>query len=505
MAVCQVRGTLAISPSCFITHSRALARERWKFDSFARIELLFDFSPSAEQVLQRRIRGYTDRMDTDVIVVGLGAAGLAAALRLAERGVRMIAVDGRERIGGRVRWERAGTVAVPAELGAEFIHGDAPETSAFFAGAGLTSVPTGDESWAYAAGFLQRDDDDFDPGDLFAGAHETPRDESVAAYLRRFDDRPEMRDRVERARQFVEGFEAADPGLASARAIADELASGVDSISHRPVGSYAPLIAAVTEQCRNAGAGLRLGVTVEQIRWERGAVTVTGRDETGAVVTLRARCAVVTVPAGVLQQSPDAVPFGFDPPLPAEKRTAIDGVAMGQVVRVVLAFRTPFWETIAGGRFRDAAFFRCADGAFTAFWTQLPLRDRTIVAWAGGPRATALDGLTDDERIEHAREEFGRMIGEPDRARAEFEAGVMHDWARDPFACGAYSYVVTGAATARADLGRPVESTLFFAGEATATDGQAGTVSGAFGSGFRAAGEVLDALGTRIAPAGKET
>ena len=59
-------------------------------------------------------------MDTDVIVVGAGAAGLAAALWLAERSVRVIVLEGRNTVGGRVR----------AELGAEFIHGAAPETAA---------------------------------------------------------------------------------------------------------------------------------------------------------------------------------------------------------------------------------------------------------------------------------------------------------------------------------------------------------------------------------------
>jgi monoamine oxidase len=105
-----------------------------------------------------------------------------------------------------------------------------------------------------------------------------------------------------------------------------------------------------------------------------------------------------------------------------------------------------------------------------------------------------MHGLTAEDRIARACDEFGTMFGERELARREFEAGVTHDWSADPFACGAYSYVVAHARSARAALAVPLANTLFFAGEATVTDGQGGTVSGAFGSGMRAAREALHSL-----------
>jgi monoamine oxidase len=71
----------------------------------------------------------------------------------------------------------------------------------------------------------------------------------------------------------------------------------------------------------------------------------------------------------------------------------------------------------------------------------------------------------------------------------------MHDWSRDPFARGAYSYAVVGGAAAPADLARPVQRTLFIAGEAADTEGATGTVDGAIASGRRAAAQVMRALG----------
>jgi monoamine oxidase len=73
------------------------------------------------------------------------------------------------------------------------------------------------------------------------------------------------------------------------------------------------------------------------------------------------------------------------------------------------------------------------------------------------------------------------------------ERAYMHDWQADPFARGAYSYVVAGGASARKALAAPVQGTLFFAGEAADTQGESGTVAGALQSGMRAARQVRGA------------
>ena len=68
---------------------------------------------------------------------------------------------------------------------------------------------------------------------------------------------------------------------------------------------------------------------------------------------------------------------------------------------------------------------------------------------------------------------------------------IFHDWSSDPFACGAYTYGGVGSVPAFEELGRPVENTLFFAGEATCGGGMNATMEGALRSGRRAAEEVL--------------
>ena len=299
-------------------------------------------------------------MDSDVIVVGAGAAGLAAACRLAERSLSVIVLEARDGTGGRVSWQSVGTVDVPAELGAEFIHGAAPETSALLRDASLSKVETGGAAWSCTSngGGLRKDDDAFS-GAIFERASSLTADESVAAFLRRFERDPAMHEGVRDARAFVEGFEAADPSRASVLSIADELRMGADSTSSRPVGSYAPLFEHLTRRCARAGVDLRLGTRVERIAWKPGDVRIAIRSRAGEAFSLRSRCSIVTVPVGVLQQRSGATQLAFEPPLPSEKQVALRGLEMGHAVRVTLAFRSAFWEELAEGRYRDAAFFRC--------------------------------------------------------------------------------------------------------------------------------------------------
>jgi monoamine oxidase len=440
----------------------------------------------------------TNPTDAGVIVIGGGAAGLAAARALAVRNVSVLVLEARDRLGGRVLTQPLGRAATPAELGAEFIHGPAPETLRLLHEAGSASIDTGGESWVREHGVLRReqDDDDFTgAAGIFEAARSIPADESVDAYLRRFEANEATRARAKVARMFVEGFDAADPRIASARAIALEWQSGVDSTSARPLGGYAPMFAHLQHACSAAGVRIRRSTIVRRIVWRRDAVSIEATDACDAPHVFRARAAIVTLPVGVLRHSGDDREVVFDPPLPPEKREALHGIEMGTVVKAVLNFRSAFWECIHDGRYREAAFFRGDGPPFTTFWLQVPVRSELVVAWSGGPKAETFRDDSEARIVERALEDFGALFDAPHLARDEFEAGLVHDWSRDPFARGAYSYVGVGRGDARAALAAPLDDALFFAGEATSADGQGGTVNGALETGERAAAQAAAALG----------
>jgi monoamine oxidase len=126
----------------------------------------------------------------------------------------------------------------------------------------------------------------------------------------------------------------------------------------------------------------------------------------------------------------------------------------------------------------------------------MPTRSPFLNAWTGGPPAASLCGKSDAQIVQAALESLEKMFGDnlPD-AWAHLEAAFVHNWERDPFSCGAYSYVGVGHnETARRTLAAPLDDTLYFAGEATDTEGEAATVTGALQSGARAAREVEESF-----------
>jgi monoamine oxidase len=302
----------------------------------------------------------------------------------------------------------------------------------------------------------------------------------------------------------AEGFDAADTARASARALVEEWTGDVigSSPQARPREGYEALLAALMARLQGERLRLLLQATVESVRWSRGSVEVAG-EFCGAPFALSAARALITLPLGVLQQPPgEAGAVHFSPEL-AVKRAALEGLASGPIIKLLLRFATSFWETLHEGRYRDAGFFHVPDAPFATFWTPAPARAPLLVAWAGGPRALRLaSGASPAQLVRKALASLEKLFGKELDVTAELRGYYYHDWQQDPFARGAYSYVTVGASAARAGLAQPIEDTLFFAGEAT--DAEEGTVTGALQSGVRAAREVLAAAGVQPYPARSE-
>ena len=274
----------------------------------------------------------------------------------------------------------------------------------------------------------------------------------------------------------------------------------LDSPQFRPMGGYSPILTALAGKLDRDKVHVQLHTVVSAVRWKRGAVEIEGVF-LGQPFEVKAPKVIVTVPIGVLQL-PEGAPgaIRFTPALES-KRDAIAGILSGPALKVALRFRTVFWEEFDGGRYHDASFFYSLGTPFPTFWTSMPTRSPFLNAWTGGPPAALLSEKPDEQIVEAALESLQTMFGDrlPD-ARALLEAAFVHNWQRDPFSYGAYSYVGVGHNdTARRSLAAPLEDTLFFAGEATDTEDEAATVTGALQSGARAAREVM----TQTAPTGR--
>ena len=414
---------------------------------------------------------------TDVAIVGAGAAGLAAARTLHDRGFDFVLLEARDRVGGRAFTLRAQHGGEPIELGAEFIHGAASSTRSLMREIDEAALPTDGDSFRLLRGHLELAKDRWEPAErIFLGVDINGKDQSVHSFLESVPERKLSAEDRESIRTLVEGFDAALLDDASMIGIAKEWRSGVNDTAHRPAGGYAPIMEYLAQI---AGDRLFLRTCVTRITWSRGTVQLDATCD-GEPVRVDARRAIVTLPISLLQRN---IAF-FSPALPPEKRAAIGAIAMGPVLKVALEFRTPFWREVENGRFQNAGFFLAPATQLRTIWTRAPSTAPVLMGWSGGGAALRLL-QRDVDPIRAALETTAALFPTVDIA-AELRNAYFHDWQADPFACGAYSYLRVGAGDARRQLAAPIEDTLYFAGEAASSD-DSGTVAGAFDTGVSSA------------------
>lgn len=443
----------------------------------------------------------------DTIILGAGAAGLSAAGALVRAGRRVAILEARERLGGRIATVRPAFAPEAVELGAQFVHG---RPAAIFDLAAKGAPPLGLHELAWQPtrsqeGRLESGGSDFEEArERLHRQIEPGRRESYAEFLRRAEGDDSTKTA---ARNYVEGFHAADTQRISAAAVraADEAEAACEGERiFRVTDGYDALV-------RRLAADLDpehvfLHTVAREVVWNgepASPVTVRASSRGGwALPDFTAAGVLVTLPAGVLQARDDEEgALRFQPELPAEKRQAIAGLAMGAVTRVTLELRPEFWRELTA-RHGDAGanleFVLSEDAVFPVWWTAHPVQAGLLTAWAGGPRAQRLlaaaqgdDGAVVRETVQACARVFGVEAALIERTLAGWH---FHDWSRDPFARGSYSYLTVGQEDASRRLAEPLSGRLFFAGEATHWEGENGTVHGAISSGQRAAEEILACL-----------
>ena len=433
----------------------------------------------------------------NVIVIGAGAAGLAAASRLSEKGATVTVLEARDRIGGRIWTAHPASLVVPVELGAEFLHGETVEIDEIVATEKLRSIDIAGRRWAPAGERLRIIDDFWERLDRVMRRLEEDRDpdRSFAVALGAMRS-AKPADRA-LARQFVEGFHAADLASISEQSLAAG-GSPRGDVRERRIGrvldGYDAIVRALAAPVLDR---VQLGRVVTEIRWEKGRVSVASRDASGmAVSTLEADAVVITLPLGVLKTDPSAGGVHFDPPLRHARE--LQALEMGNVAKVILQLDEPFWmdrsfaKKVADERLDTWSFLHGGDDVpFPVWWTSYPVRAPILVGWRGGPGALALAGLTKDEVIAAGLASLASLLGVSRRTiERRLVAAFTHDWTTDPFSRGAYSYVAVGGAGASKRLAKAIEGTIFFAGEHADAEERNGTVHGAIASGCAAAEEL---------------
>ncbi len=443
----------------------------------------------------------------DVVIIGAGAAGLAAAEEVAKAGCKTLVLEARGRMGGRIYTHHDPEFSIPIELGAEFVHGSPENLLKIARSASMAYYDLSDEH-AYAVSKTSSPEvvsmshfwDDL--GLVMKKARElNGSDHSFSEFLLFAERDPEIKRFLPFVRGYVEGFHGADPRVLSLKALSSAECD-LDATKSRRLARFIVGYDGITKWleagARRNGAEIRLNTVVHEMKWGPHEVAIQVRSRAGIrLQRVHARKVIVTIPLSLLHasihESTIEGAIRFDPPL-REKKHAVDHLRMGPVTKVLLRFRTRFWEHSHS----ELAFIHHApdpDVAFPTWWTQKPVRVPLLTAWAGGPQALELGDHSEEAIVEEAIQSlslitgFGRSIIE-----RELDSWHFHDWLSDPYARGAYSYVAVNGENAQRALAKPLLETLFFAGEATHFSGQSGTVDGAIETGTSAARQVVQSL-----------
>lgn len=429
------------------------------------------------------------RPGKEVIVIGAGAAGLAAARALAAHGCQVLVLEARNRLGGRIATMHSPDWPIPIELGAEFIHGGNAALRQVLREGRIKPRPAEDRHLIFSAGRLRPAGDVWPRIDRILGKIKgtVPAGASFQDFLRQRRHPLTPADRL-LVSGFVEGFEAAPLNRMSASALADGIGQ---EAQFRLPGGYDQVVNALASDFSARKVSVLFNRRAARVRWKAGAVEVTSLDvASGRALVHRAKAAIITLPLGVWQARPPAVgAVEFDPPL-ADRADLLAELEMGHALRIVLLFRPPFWEEKIVAHRGDFGFIHAAELDIPVWWSLSPAP--ILVGWMGGPRAQKMAPKSPAVILAQALRSLRAILG---AGAEEIRRGLLdirvHNWSADPFTRGAYSFSNAGLEDAPARLGRPLEGTLYFAGEATAATAELGTVHGAIASGLRAAQELL--------------
>jgi monoamine oxidase len=414
------------------------------------------------------------------VVIGAGAAGLMAARELARAGKRVTILEARNRCGGRIDPLPAAHFGYPAEGGAEFVHGEAPVTHALLREAGLSLQPVRGTRWTVENGTFSRGRA-ADPGSdrFYQALAELTIDLPIADFLKQNFPGPEyarLRHSIER---MAEGYDAADPARASAFALRDEWMNEGPGNQGRVAGGYGALIDFLAAECRKLGAVIQLNAVVKAIEIAAGSVVV--RCANGAAHAGTA--AILTVPLPIL----DEIEL---PPAIRKKAAAAADIGFGNVIKILLRFRTRWWAD-RRGELADLSFL-ITDREIPVWWTQSPVEDPVLTGWFGGPKTKAMRGYDEDKLIETGLVSLGQVFGvAPGQLRDDLVVARAIDWANEAFSRGAYSYATPATREAQSRLASPDAGPVLFSGEALYRGRDMGTVEAALASGLQMARTLL--------------
>jgi monoamine oxidase len=416
-------------------------------------------------------------MDTDVIVVGAGPAGLAAAISLEQSGLSVLHFEARDRVGGRTHTMTLGRHG-GVDVGAHWLHAKRANPLAREAARLGIDLSTADK-WPIV---IDGEDILGTWGQMKLWRAWRKIDKGIVRLADRNPDASadlafDRSDRWQVLAGELHGTHACGTDLANVSV--EDFSNAVDSEDRFVAGGFGALVAAA-----GASASPQLGVTVTRVTRTESGVTV----ETTAGKYV-ARALLLTIPAPLIAN--DSIIF--EPALPEHHKQAATDLPHGAYERLVFTLGDdPFIEE------RDRAVI-LLNSANKSFYMLAGGGGRGVhFADFGGNEARELAGKGMEAMADVVRDWLDQQVGESvARSLKPLHASA---WSTDPLSLGSWSVARPGRAAARRALRMPIDGRIWFAGEATSIE-QWGTAGGAWAEGIRAAGEMRQLLQNRISAA----
>jgi monoamine oxidase len=412
----------------------------------------------------------------DVIVIGAGMAGLKAAYDLQNKGLSVIILEARDRIGGRIHTTTEFDSEFAIDLGAELVHTTTTPTWELINSQNLKTIR------------LVNDEDKDESIDLtdfryFFKALESKQipspkpTEDILSYLKRIEVDPELISEIE-AGYVVDTERAEKINALAVLNRFDQMVKNGEMLGEKDFkifGGYNQIYKILAEKLQ-----IELAKPVTMVNWENNEIEVQTTDAS----VYKSHKIVLTVPVAVLKK-PN---IQFVPELPEDKIQAIESFGVCDIVKIFLKFDEKILTP-------DVNILDVFEDEIPVWWKATITADENyngeiLVGWVSADKARKLYTLSQDEIIDLAVKDLEKKLNKTNLKPIK---SLVQIWKDEEFSSGAYSYIPAQASPdIIEDLAKPINNKIFWAGEAT--DPNNATVNGAYYSGKRAANEILGTI-----------
>jgi monoamine oxidase len=426
--------------------------------------------------------------NADVIIVGAGAAGLAAARELLNKGRKIILLEASDRIGGRINTLQIPGFSRSIEAGAEFVHGDLPVTKALLNEANISVKEFSGNSFQVKNGDLSANKSFISNFSLLLSKlNNLTNDMPLSQFFKKYLKDKSNDDLKKTLKNFAEGYDAANIKNLSTYAVKSELVNMQTSEQYYLQNGYSSLIYFLAGKIIAKGGIIKTSTVAKEIHW--------GKEKVKIIIKNRelyfSKKVLITIPIGVLQSKPLCKGhISFFPELPFIN--SFESFGYGGVIKIFFEFKEKFWEKEMSKKLMPDLSFIFSDAPIGVWWRNSENISSILTGWLGGPKAKELSKKGNNYIRDKGIDSLAYLFSvSKSFIKEQIIACKIINWIKDPFAKGAYSYATIESKSAREKINKSVENKVYFAGEALDKDETIGTVEAALLSGKSAAKKIL--------------